>query len=518
MQKKIFLSIFIIFSLSWAVSAQQTHEVQSGETLYSVSKKYGVTISNLVKANPNANRGLRNGMSIVIPIIHESIDTVAYFIHKVRPLESFFSISNKFGVNEEQLLKFNPELSDGFRSGMRIKVPQFEELDATEAVETEESDKDVEKSRRKKNAKFNKKESYKIALMMPLYLDKNDTIEAYNNLKEGDQIYKKTRFALDFYSGAKIAIDTMRKAGMSLDVHVFDTNNDANHTFDLVAQKEFDDMDLVIGPFYSKNFKLAAEILSRRDVPIVAPLSTKPNLLEKIPNAFQVITTPKRQVTYLSDFIAEHYSDKNITLVRRDNDEESKFADWMMSAMDTSELFSFQEVLVEGAIIDSIHHHLDSLAETNVLLIPSQDKSFVTDMLTKLNVMRDSNMVVFGMPDWYGYKDLDYNYLDHLNVHIPNSGILSYEDSLTQYFVKEYQESTGIDPNQRFAFSGFDITYYFLSLLYENGGLSTDMYMEPNTLLNMSFDYNYNRNEKNGSRNQFVQIITYDDLEIKRVD
>jgi hypothetical protein len=84
--------------------------------------------------------------------------------------------------------------------------------------------------------------------------------------------------------------------------------------------------------------------------------------------------------------------------------------------------------------------------------------------------------------------------------------------------VKEFQESTGIDPNQRFAFSGFDITYYFLSLLYENGGLSTDMYMEPNTLLNMSFDYNYNRNEKNGSRNQFVQIITYDDLEIKRVD
>ena len=276
----------MIFSLSWAVSAQQTHEVQSGETLYSVSKKYGVTISNLVKANPNANRGLRNGMSIVIPIIHESIDTVAYFIHKVRPLESFFSISNKFGVNEEQLLEFNPELSDGFRSGMRIKVPQFEELDATEAVESEESDKDVEKSRRKKNAKFKKKQSYKIALMMPLYLDKNDTIEAYNNLNEGDQIYKKTRFALDFYSGAKIAIDTMRKAGMSLDVHVFDTNNDANHTFDLVAQKEFDDMDLVIGPFYSKNFKLAAEILSRRDVPIVAPLSTKPNLLEKIPNAF----------------------------------------------------------------------------------------------------------------------------------------------------------------------------------------------------------------------------------------
>ena len=59
------------------------------------------------------------------------------------------------------------------------------------------------------------------------------------------------------------------------------------------SQKEFDNMDLVIGPFYSKNFKIAAEILSRRDVPIVAPLSSKGNLLENISNAFQVIPTKK---------------------------------------------------------------------------------------------------------------------------------------------------------------------------------------------------------------------------------
>ena len=120
--------------MSFGINAQEIHEVKRGETLYSVSKKYGVTISDIVKANPKAERGLRNGMSIVIPIIHETIDTVVYIMHKVKPLESFYSIKNKYGVNEKDLLDFNPQLTQGFESGEYIKIPQFEEVDVTEKI------------------------------------------------------------------------------------------------------------------------------------------------------------------------------------------------------------------------------------------------------------------------------------------------------------------------------------------------------------------------------------------------
>ena len=240
--------------------------------------------------------------------------------------------------------------------------------------------------------------------------------------------------------------------------------------------------------------------------------------VENIPNAFQVIPTPKRQVTYLSDYISENYADKNIILVRRNNKEEANYADWMLSSLELDSLLAYKEILVEGAVIDSIHHELDSMAETNVVLIPSAEKDFVTDLLTKLNATRDSTIVVFGMPEWYTFKELDYNYLMNLDVHMPNSGVLSYQDSLTRYFVGHYQQSTRSAPSPRFAFSGFDVSYYFLSLLNEHGGISSSMYLEPKNLLNLNFDYNYNRNEKNGSRNQSVQIIKYENLEIIQVD
>ena len=190
----------------------------------------------------------------------------------------------------------------------------------------------------------------------------------------------------------------------------------------------------------------------------------------------------------------------------------------MISSLNQDSLNYFKEIVVEKAVIDSIHHELDSMAETNIILIPSLEKDFVTDMLTKLNATRDSNFIVFGMPEWFTFKDLDLDYLMDLNVHIPNTGFISYDDSLTDYFVKKYQESTSSDPSQRFAFSGFDISYYFLSILNEQGGISPDLDMKPTEMLHLNFDFNYNRNRKNGSRNQFVQIITYKDLEIIRVN
>jgi peptidoglycan endopeptidase LytF len=517
---KIFIVILLCFiNLGFISQAQESHKVERDETLFSVSKKYGIPISDIIKANPDANRGLREGMRIIIPTIHTSVDTVVYIMHKVRPLESFYSIKNKFGTEESLLLEFNPQLIEGFRAGTYIKIPQFDELDVTaEIIEVDALVKRDDIHTSKANTKFIKKAHYNIAFLLPLYLDKNDTLETFESFNEGGHIYKKSHYALDFYAGAKIAIDSLNASGVSMNIHVFDTKNDPNVTFDLVADNVFDSIDVVFGPFYSKNFRLAAGILSRKGIPVVAPLSTKANLLEDITNAFQIIPSQKRQLNVLSSYISSNYIDKNITLVRKNTDQESRQAEWMTESFDFDSIINYKEIIVNQAVIDSIHHELDSLAETNVILIPSGEKDFVIDLLTKLNATRDSNFVVFGLSSWSSFKSLDYTYLENLNVHIPNSGLLSYEKPLSKYFVSKYHEEVNSDPSPRFAFAGFDISFYFLSLLYEHGGLSTDMYMEPNELLNNNFDFNYKRNTNNGSRNQAVQIVKYENYRVKKVE
>jgi LysM repeat protein len=502
-----FIAFVFITGLSALCGAQETHDVKIGESLYSVSKKYSISIQELVNLNPEAKRGLRSGMSIIIPSNTELQDTIPYQLHKVRPLESFYSIKSKYDVSRDDLIKMNPNLSEGFRAGTKIKIPLIQK-EITKTVETTSHELFIPEIKKARKTKFSNKESYDIAFLLPLYLNKNDTIEAYQDVDEVSEIFKKTHYALDFFSGAKIAIDTLNNAGMAMNIYVYDTENDPHATFDIATRYNLGEMDLVIGPFYSKNFKIAAEMLSRKKTPIVAPLSRKEDLLENTPNAFQVIPTQERQVKYLSKFISDGYSKDCITVVRKENESSEEQAKWMLSSLDLDST-NYREIVIKEAVVDSIYHEIDSMAESNVFLIPSTEKDFVTDLLTKLNATRDSTLIVFGMPEWYDFEGLDYHYLMNLNVHLPNSGFISYQDSLSQYFIENYQNQTRSAPNERFAFAGFDISYYFLNALNTHGQVKTDMFIEPMQLLNMNFDFNYERKKRNGSRNKSVQIIKY---------
>ena len=513
MRSFLFLFTLLIFSIT--SNAQKLHVVSKNETLYSLSKKYNISIKKLIDINPECNSGLRQGMNLVIPIQYENIDTVVYSMHRVRPLESFYSIKNKFGVSQQDLLKLNPQLNDGFRAGKYIKIPKLDEPSfVTEEIKDNTKDNYNEYNFKKNGKNFKKKDFYNIAFLLPLYYQINDSLKLSSNFTEFPEIYQKSIYALDFYAGAKIAIDSLSKIHKNINIHVFDTENSTKKTFEIVSDKKFLDFDLVIGPFYSSNFKVAARVLNRKKIPLISPFSTKSDLLRDLPNTFQTLTSQKRQLTFLSEYIFKHYKNNNITLIRRKNDD-FNLRDWFISSFNFDSIY-FKEIIVESNVIDSIHHEIDTLCE-NTIIVSSKEIDFVTDILTKLNAIRDSKITVFGLSNWYLFENLDINYLMNLNVHIPNTGMISYNDTLTKYFESKFFTNYKSSPSIRFAYSGFDVTFYFLSNLIENGGVSNLNYLEPMNLTSNNFDFNYIRNYEHGSRNQFVQIIKYEDFEIKKI-
>lgn len=68
MKKKILAAIMLVFcaTLCWA-QTEKTHTLMRGETLASVAKKYGITLEELKKANPAAEKVHYVGMSLIIP-------------------------------------------------------------------------------------------------------------------------------------------------------------------------------------------------------------------------------------------------------------------------------------------------------------------------------------------------------------------------------------------------------------------------------------------------------------------
>lgn len=107
---------------------KQFHTIQAGETLYQLTLKYHVTAQAICKANPGLSaENFRIGQVIVIPAQDNApaqTEQTAQAepavkknewrdMHKVARKETIFSISQQYGITQEELIAANPELKNG---------------------------------------------------------------------------------------------------------------------------------------------------------------------------------------------------------------------------------------------------------------------------------------------------------------------------------------------------------------------------------------------------------------------
>lgn len=118
------------------------HEVASGETLNSLSKRYGVSVEEIEKENVKAlKRGLQAGTTLKMPVAknlfinnepNQVISTISSendnsveteVTHKVIAGETLYSISKKYNVSVEDLNKENSSLlKNGLQTGQILKI------------------------------------------------------------------------------------------------------------------------------------------------------------------------------------------------------------------------------------------------------------------------------------------------------------------------------------------------------------------------------------------------------------
>ena len=108
----------------------EEHIVQKGETLFSISKKYSISIAKLKERNPNLNdKGLQIGTKINLKPIESSKVTIASTtnsiandvdFHIVQPKETKFGIAKKYGLTITELEALNPEIVSNLPVGFQL--------------------------------------------------------------------------------------------------------------------------------------------------------------------------------------------------------------------------------------------------------------------------------------------------------------------------------------------------------------------------------------------------------------
>ena len=111
------------------------HQVRTGETVYSLSNKFGVAQSELEENNPGIEKGLTIGQVLKIPYTEglelqslsedQKGDPSGFKKYKIESRkETAYSIAKKFGISVEDLYAYNPTVRK-FKKRTVLNIPYW---------------------------------------------------------------------------------------------------------------------------------------------------------------------------------------------------------------------------------------------------------------------------------------------------------------------------------------------------------------------------------------------------------
>ncbi len=106
------------------VAQSRTHRVRSGESLYTIGKRYGVSVDRIKAANGLRRNTIRVGQELVIPALSsDSASASEGKVHRVRSGDTLSEIARRYGTTVSKLRSANGLTSNRLRIGQELKIP-----------------------------------------------------------------------------------------------------------------------------------------------------------------------------------------------------------------------------------------------------------------------------------------------------------------------------------------------------------------------------------------------------------
>jgi len=356
-------------------------------------------------------------------------------------------------------------------------------------------------------------DTYHLAFLLPFL----------TNQASGSTVPEKSRLAVQFYAGAKIALEQLSREGnINLVADVYDTQAEDADFQRLMTNSRLEKAQVFIGPVRASHItSFAAWAKVRRKI-VVSPESPSTGLTTQNPDFIQINPSLPAHCATITQYIRQQNQPDAVTLVCKEKEADrlayfqqanlvaggTRFAELVVPDATTSfEKFDLRKYLRPG--------------RTAVFVMPSwASQDFVMAFLRNLKAIKGSNRVeVYGMPQWQGFEAIEPEYLTALNVHISAAAYLDYSAPAIKTFQQSFYEATGTLPEED-GFNGYDVTMFTGKMLMQYGlsfpgrlqgqifrGLRGDLRFAPVYTTTVPDD---RTNQYDYLENTFVHILKFD--------
>lgn len=465
----------------------QPYLVKPKETKYSIARSFGISIAFFEQLNPKIKEiGLQIDDIVLVPK-QKSEENSDYDMYTVEKLETLYSLSNKFEISQEELIAANPELEEGVKEGMLIKIPAKGEENIGVFVD------EILEGR-----------TLEVAMMLP-FKAKQDTLDFEKN--------RLLNITTDFYFGALLALDSLKKQGLSIHMKVYDTENSPFVSNKISKGREFDNYDAIIGPFYLKNIKAVSNNVKFKKPMLISPVSTKDHSEIENNNLIQEAPTKEHLAREILEYIKSVYTDQKLVIIL-DEEESDNDSNGLVRELETMAKNNKITIIKpkDGYIkSDIFKKNIDENRENWFLLLGS-DGVIAADVINNLGVLPEEiNVTLFAFEKGKEYNKIDNNFLARINFHYPTFDFMDEKSLDLKYFNKKFKKTYHYYPT-KYAIEGFDITYDILMRLSNDNILT-----QQGVSQRLATRYNFIENTSNSILNKGVFIIKYEGLELKMV-
>jgi LysM repeat protein/ABC-type branched-subunit amino acid transport system substrate-binding protein len=467
------------------------HQVLKGETMFAVLKKYQLTLGDLQRYNPDLTDQLKLNQWILIPsqqkiqqdnLLNKWGELEEYTL---RNKDNYYRLHKKFSLSQEDLEEINPELkSSGLKKGLVIKVPKLNSFEGVAdtlvttgpTVKEEKLAEEIIVKNEKPNQRLKcnpqvSNRTYKIGIMVPLFTELNSQIQIENSyLIKRSEEYKSFKF-IEFYQGAKLALDSLKQLGLKAEIYVWDTKFDKQTVDSIIKIPIFKELDLVIGPFHSSNSSQVLAAAAKYNIHCV-------DLFDDLDAAsfgaktFFVKTSEIRNYYALGKYIQDSLPNYRISIIHNGSDAEIQRLKNLKKALyasnlriDTSRVYIYN---YKNAGFTNLMNSLDA-KKINVVFNLVENEATISNFLRQLNLKKkEFSIMVMGIEkSWSKFTTLELNYLNDLHYTFSTDFNVDYEDSLLvksfdDHFYKTYKKTP-----PKMGYLGYDVTWFFgHALLY----------------------------------------------------